>query len=281
MLCTSPFVRGLAAYPCGQCQPCRINRRRLWTHRLLLEQAKHEASSFITLTYDKANLPVGGTLVPKHTQLWLKRLRERLRPIPVRFFLVGEYGDETWRPHYHAALFGLGPHGSQEVQETWNMGFTSVGLLTAQSAAYVAGYVTKKMTSHQDPRLQGRHPEFCRMSLKPGIGASAMQDVANALNCSEGAEVMAHERDVPAVLMHGRKLLPLGRYLRDRLRQEVGADAFDAANSRLVMEQTAKNKELRDAVGRTAFRFLKPMVEHERARQVVARANIWKKKESL
>jgi len=34
----------------------------------MLESAKHEFSSFWTLTYDDSNLPIGGTLVPDHTR---------------------------------------------------------------------------------------------------------------------------------------------------------------------------------------------------------------------
>lgn len=171
-MCKKPFVKGISPFPCGQCLPCRLNRRRLWTHRLLLEQHSHEFSSFATLTYSDDALPAGNTLVPKHTQDWLKRLRALLGPArPLRYYLVGEYGDESQRPHYHAALFGLSHLEGELLRTSWGHGHIQLGTLTKESAQYIAGYVTKKMTAPDDPRLQGRHPEFARMSLRPGIGA--------------------------------------------------------------------------------------------------------------
>ena len=104
-LCKKPF-RG---FGCGQCLPCRIVKRRIWTHRIMLEAQMHEKCSFLTLTYDPENEPPGRTLDPDDVQLWMKRFRERLRSeygIFVRQYLIGEYGDETQRPHYHSAPFG-------------------------------------------------------------------------------------------------------------------------------------------------------------------------------
>ena len=108
MVCKKPFTRGVEAYGCGQCLPCRVNRRRIWTHRVLLEAIKSSESSFITLTYDDENLPENGSLCPSHVRDWLKRIRKKVEPRKLRYFLVGEYGDETKRPHYHVALFGVG-----------------------------------------------------------------------------------------------------------------------------------------------------------------------------
>lgn len=188
---------------------------------MLLESMKHGGSSFVTLTYNKENIPDGQTLYPKHTQDWLKRLRLRF-PHKIRYYLVGEYGERTQRPHYHAALFGLGPEHSEIIGQTWPHGHTYTGDLTAQSAQYVAGYVTKKMTSKTDPRLNGRHPEFARMSLRPGIGALAINDIANALLSDHGGESLILNNDVPLSLNQGRKKMPLGRYLREKLRVYLG-----------------------------------------------------------
>lgn len=95
-----------------------------------------------------------------------------------------------------------------------------VGQLTDKSANYIAGYVTKKMTHSSDIRLDGKHPEFARMSLNPGIGAGAMHNVASAI-MQYGLE---EREDVPIGLRYGAKVMPLGKYLRRRLRKLVGRD---------------------------------------------------------
>lgn len=217
----------------------------------MLEALQYKDNAFVTLTYDNKALPhVGGlrgvwtgdeplqTLVPKDLQDWLKRYRKILEPVRIRFYAVGEYGDESNRPHYHVAVFGgpccLRGHTERDrsgairccevcrtVQSTWQLGGVFVGSLTQDSAQYIAGYVTKKMTAKDDYRLRGRHPEFARMSLRPGIGQSAMHEVASQLmrfNLDQS------QPDVPSVLRHGSRLLPLGRYLRRNLRRMIGKD---------------------------------------------------------
>lgn len=237
MMCRNPYV-GSAGLPfgCGQCMPCRFNKRRIWMHRIMLEAALYESNSFVTLTYDDEHLPAGGTLVPDHYRLWLNRLRGRVAPSRFRFFLVGEYGDESQRPHYHAALFGFPTcdfgdtrisctkkpcHWCHLVRDTWGHGNIMLGRLEDDSAGYMAGYVTKKMTHKDDLRLNGRHPEFGRMSLKPGIGYDALWDIADTLFMYELDSTLD---DVPSALSHGMKQLPLGRYLRQRLRELIGRD---------------------------------------------------------
>lgn len=220
-----------ASFGCGQCLPCRLNRRRIWTHRIMLEACVHEHSSFLTLTYNDDHLPDAGTLVPKHLQDWLKRFRKNIGPC--RFFAVGEYGDETWRPHYHVAMFG---HGMQSfpvnihfnalqgtpLDDSWGMGNVNVGELTTKSAQYIAGYTTKKMTAKDDPRLQhGIYPEFARMSLRPGIGFGAVSSIAEAVRNKHGWDQVISTGDVPSVLRHGGRNLPLGRYMRDQLRTMI------------------------------------------------------------
>lgn len=242
MKCNKPFVVDGQAHACGQCLACRINRRRLWSHRILLESLERSDNSFITLTYSDDHLPLlsgktSSTLVPAHLRDWLKRLRKKVAPIRLRYFAVGEYGDETQRPHYHAAVFGLSAcsYGTTRyakstwkkccpscdlVYETWGHGNIFIGELNATTAQYVAGYVCKKMTAKDDLRLDGRHPEFARMSLKPGIGASMMDEVGSILLSMDEDELP----DVPSALRHGASLLPLGRYLRQQLRLRIGRD---------------------------------------------------------
>lgn len=274
MLCKKPYMIGVTPCGCGQCMPCRINRRRLWTNRMMLESVKHAGSSFVTLTYNKETVPHVGeikrgrfisceipprqTLHHNDVQLWLKRLRFEIAPRKIRYFLVGEYGDVTQRPHYHVALFGLpaieagGINGqSGLVAKTWNHGHSFAGSLTPESAGYTAGYVTKKMTKKDDGRLNGRYPEYARMSLRPGIGAGAMSDVAAVLRTPYAQMEIDATGDVPSCLHSGRKSMPLGRYLRRVLRKELGGNGDTpleaqknlALKMRVLLESYAKTQE--------------------------------------
>lgn len=238
MRCFKPYIgAGRLAFPCGRCLACRINRRRIWAHRIVLESMQHDRNAFVTLTY--AEPPEGGSLEPKVLSDWIKRLRWHLEPRRIRHFSVGEYGDNTARAHYHSAIFGdgctLGPTrlvagGRFEcqcpfclaVRQTWSIGISTVGQLTDQRAAYIAGYVTKKMGSSKSVEvLPAKYPPFARMSLKPGIGAGAVPDIASVL-LQYGLELK--QQDVPVGLRHGRSVRPLGRYLRRELRRQCGLD---------------------------------------------------------
>lgn len=219
----------------------------MWAHRIMLEASQYSSNAFLTLTYSDLSLPVvrciangldRGDLRPKHLQDWLKRFRKEIAPSKIRYYAVGEYGDETQRPHYHVAVFNYPSCGLKEtlytrdgfvrcceqcklVHSTWGHGRIANGALEIGSAQYVAGYVTKKMTRFDDPRLDGRHPEFARMSLRPGIGAEFMHEVASTLL---EFNLESSQADVPSALRHGARTLPLGRYLRRRLRKLVGKD---------------------------------------------------------
>nr|QJB20133.1 MAG: replication initiator protein [Microvirus sp.] len=99
------------------------------------------------------------------------------------------------------------------------MGHVYLGAVESASAGYLAGYVVKKMSSEEDARLDGRHPEFSRSSRMPGIGAWAMDEVAKTLKRYGLDKTMP---DVPGELNVGDKSMPLGRYLRQRLRVAIG-----------------------------------------------------------
>lgn len=134
--------------------------------------------------------------------------------------------------------------------ETWSLGRIFLGDLNVSSAQYVAGYVTKKLTAPDDKRLLGRHPEFSRMSLRPGIGADAMCDVADSML---RFDLATSQTDVPVSLAHGRRTLPLGRYLRRQLRIQLGRD--EKAPDSAINEQDRQMQELRSA----AFEASRPL----------------------
>lgn len=200
----------------------------------MLESMTHDSSCFVTLTYRDNEVPDGHTLDPAHTQKWIKRLRRSIKG-KIRFFVVGEYGDETERPHYHAALFGYAncEYGRTRmkrkycceqcelVKKTWKHGSVMLGSLTMDSAEYVAKYTTKKMTSMKDERLKGRYPEFARMSNRPGIGARYADEVAENIIRLRLASSLD---DVPNVYHTLGKARPVGRYLKERMRKGLGRE---------------------------------------------------------
>lgn len=238
MLCRNPFIRDKTGkalhpavdsekldgtpFPCGQCLPCRINRRRVWTHRIMLESYLHKENCFITLTYAPDYLPSGGNLVPRDTQLFLKRLRKMVSPRKIRYFIVGEYGDKTCRPHYHAIIFNLSYDEESLIQKAWPFGLIHCGDVTFDSAAYVCGYVVKGMTRKTDSRLNGLEPEFCRMSRKPGIGYGVIDEIKKSYNKYPQISPFNEDGDVINSLNHGRRSMPLGRYLIGKLRETFG-----------------------------------------------------------
>ena len=185
-------VRRELSLPCGQRVECRLKRSRQWAIRIMHESQLHEVSSFVTLTYDDAHCPDG--LRYHDYQLFMRRLRKKFPR--VKFFMCGEYGEKTRRPHYHACLFGVGfsdrvvfkrlgsgynLYESALLNSLWTDGFASVGDLSFDSAAYVARYCMKKATGYAAEmtyckpdlatgELISIAPEFARMSLRNAIG---------------------------------------------------------------------------------------------------------------
>lgn len=182
--------------PCGQCIGCRLERSRQWAIRCMHEAQMHTQNCFITLTYDDDHLPSDRSLHYRDFQLFIKRLRKRYPGRRIRYYMAGEYGENFGRPHWHACIFGLDfddkklwkrtaansiLYRSQDLELLWPFGYSSIGDVTFESAAYVARYIMKKVTGKNaeehyteiDPEsgeITIRKPEFTKMSLKPGIG---------------------------------------------------------------------------------------------------------------
>lgn len=282
MLCKSPYMIGPLPCACQRCMPCRVNRKRQWVLRMTLEAKKHVSSSVATLTYE--SVPEGGSLVKKHAQNWLKRLRKVLAPQKIRYFLVGEYGERNQRPHYHVVLFGLdwlrggGMDGrSGVVNDTWRAGGHEddgyirgnvyVDNLKPEAISYVAGYVTKKLTKE---RLIEKSlvPEFTRMSLRPAIGLGAVTDIAKSIQ-RVGVGRVLQDGDVPAALKIGGKLLPIGRYLRGKIRKALDFGIADGSLNKAPEQKTqaywaemwAMRKTAADDKKRTAVTFAEYLVD--------------------
>lgn len=328
MRCRNPYIApGGSAYGCGQCLPCRVNKRREWAHRIMLESHLWESNSFWTLTYDDAHLPLleNGlqTLNPTHLTNFMKRLRKDYQPLKIRYFNVGEYGEQYDRPHYHLALFnfpsclrGVSQFNQRghccgicdRVGEIWGLGKVFSGVLEPNSAAYICGYVTKKLTSTSDLRWDAnnsrgghrtgyfaderreenerwkRYPEFARMSLKPGIGAGYIPEVASVLLIHNLDGTLS---DVPSALQVGKRVQPLGRYLKRLLRMHVGRSpdapqaTLDEAKARLLPLQEAARAQAPKGLYSETFKSLILEAHQGHYDRTVARSKIWKKRGSL
>lgn len=224
MKCSKPYRAAGQEFPCRQCLPCRFTRQKLWSARLYWELSLHRESYFVTLTYADEYLPEGGTLEPRQLKLFLMRLRKDCGKF--RYFAVGEYGDKSWRPHYHLLLFGFPFQKLERIQRCWKFGFVHIGVAERGSLRYITGYCTKGFTSgpRAEEKLRGRELEFVRMSLKPGIGAGIVDSIPLTAHGVALADVLTG-RDVPGVLrMDGRQEF-MGAYLRKRLRRRLGRDS--------------------------------------------------------
>lgn len=64
------------------------------------------------------------------------------------------------------------------------------------------------------------------MSLKPGIGYPALDKIVELIELPAFRSLLKLNEDVPSSLRHGSRLLPFGRYLRNKLREllETGGD---------------------------------------------------------
>lgn len=199
--------------PCGGCISCRVANSRDKAIRCMHEAQMSAKSCMITLTYEDKFLPVGQSLNLEDWQLFAGRVRHwRLREErglglsdemttrsrAFRYMMVGEYGDENRRPHFHACVFGQDwaedrvlwkveddrkTFTSKVLEEIWGMGFVTITPLNYQTANYVSRYVLKKITGKPKEtafeRVDGDtgetwqvEPEFLKASLRPGLGKS-------------------------------------------------------------------------------------------------------------
>ena len=188
--------------PCGQCIGCRLDYSRNWANRAYLESLNYKYNYFITFTYNDENIPVGElnnySLKYEDFCKFLKRLRiyykRKYNHDNIKYMVCGEYGTNTFRPHYHAIFFnlpiydlsedfksidddgsisisqhrGIGSiyYFSQILNDIWGKGNILIGEATWQSMAYVSRYIVKKQLGPSKSCYSdlGIEPEFMHVS---------------------------------------------------------------------------------------------------------------------
>lgn len=237
MSCKNPyFDKKLGVlFSCGQCMPCRISRRRAWTCRAVLEMSQNATNTFLTITYNDDNQPLNGSLEPKHLTNFWKLLRKHIK---FKYFACGEYGETTFRPHYHAILFGSDSFVVQNLSNKyWKYGFSYAVPATIETAQYVAGYVSKKLCNdNRDYQDLGLCKEFIRVSK--GIGSGAIMQLARRFEQYPNIDIFDK-------IKIGDKQYPMPKYLKRKLREIfMSQDYRNALSESFVLNMRDELKDL-------------------------------------
>jgi hypothetical protein len=196
---------------CGKCLPCKKRRRNEWSLRLEHEYLFSDSAYFITLTYDDLNVPYHywqnkykykihpitkkkivvkrwkeivrtdkPTLNRKDVQDYIKRIRnaqtkyykgKAVIPKKIRYYLCAEYGDKTYRPHYHIILFNYDVDNIIELDNKWHKGYTQISELNSARINYTAKYMFKSFNIKDT-----REKPYALMSKKPIIGQAYLDN---------------------------------------------------------------------------------------------------------
>lgn len=127
-------------------------------------------------------------LSKRDIQLFVKRLRKSLddmrsrykkiakvsqikSEVPrIKYFISGEYGTETFRPHYHAIIFNLPFMYLDKIHEfissSWQKGYVNVGTVSAGSIMYCTKYLLMESIIDMDLLVK----PFLLVSTRPAIG---------------------------------------------------------------------------------------------------------------
>ncbi|WNK15051.1 MAG: replication initiator protein [Microvirus sp.] len=245
--------------PCGRCISCRLERSRQWAVRIMHEAQLYDDNAFVTLTYDDEHLPADGSLVKDHFIKFFKRLRKAFVPtVPkdfnddqraewmlrygIRYYHVGEYGEQLCRPHYHAILFNFWPNDaeifsrgenplyvSDKLEDLWGYGFVSIGGVTFDSAAYVSRYCTKIVTGDMaHDHYKGKLPEYSTMSRRPGIGRNWFDRYSTDVYPSDNVIVNNHATRPPRYYDERLKVDDPQAYEFLRLRRQKRVEKLQA-----------------------------------------------------
>lgn len=182
--------------------------------------SQHSQNTFLTLTYNDDHIPVNFSLRSRDLQLCFKRVRKS--GLKFRYFACGEYGSKSFRPHYHAILFGVDYWSArQHFEAAWTdphtkepFGTLQTVYATVETACYTAGYVTKKLSKNQILAECGMEPEFIRSSKKPAVGFAAIEQFLKAHKFNTSFDVFSQ------ICIAG-KLRPVPKFIKDKLRELV------------------------------------------------------------
>ena len=234
----------------------------------------------LNLTYDDAHLPKHGQLLKRDLQLFFKRLRKD--GFKFKYVASGEYGEQTRRPHFHIALFGVDfnsdrvlfgratggdrTYTSRAAARAWSDKFGNhignhlIGTLNFESAAYIARYIMKKikgpnaspmpLDTTDDGEIILPNPEF--MLVSKGVGKGWFRDFFMTDVFPTGSVITAQGSKAPVPRYYKNLLKEVGHDLalqmqfRSSVRAEMDAERrmFEDAPIRKLARQKVSDSRL-------------------------------------
>lgn len=296
LLCEHPFTvtsdDGIRyQVGCGKCPTCLRARRWPWSQRLHAEFVHSVCTKFVTLTYDepsffgietelnkgielssKIYIEDDDTFFPnvskRDCQLWLKRLRKSFGKVlgKFKYFLVSEFGDKTFRPHYHVIMFFdkyiKNADLNLMILKTWRLGY----ILDVQDVrgsgafSYLTNYLYKQVGSvlaqerlfdhylnnrdynyqsvlDEQEKIRNRPKTFMLVSRRPAIGLSYVTDKRIAYHNSDLSNVFA-------CMPEYSTKIPLCSYLKKKI---YSKDSLTLLNFQFIQKEIEnKEKFIRD-----------------------------------
>lgn len=175
---------------CGYCIACRKKRSLQFALRADHEGKYYEDKIMLNLSYDDDHIhppkmyPFSGNLYYKDVSNFWKSLRSY--GLDIKYLVAGEYGENTFRPHYHCLVYGLNVDSDIFYQKTWNEkkkayickckfwphGDVVVGPVRQGGSFYVTKYATKEDTQvnlRKEMKKKGQNKPFIHVSQGLGL----------------------------------------------------------------------------------------------------------------
>jgi len=182
-MCVSKVYVNKKHVPCRKCWECSMRRTNEWMFRIKQEVKDHQNSYFMTWQYNETNVPIYNlsldqetgeiirtfargihnakgefvrTIYYKDIQDYLKRLRKRYK---LKYYIVPEYGEKKFRPHYHGILMTNEPRTTpfiKNLRTLWDTytdgqpsgiqnGYVHQGDVVPNTIRYVIKYMSKRI----------------------------------------------------------------------------------------------------------------------------------------
>lgn len=201
----------------------------------------------------------------------IKRFRQEYvrktgKNLDFSYYGAGEYGSQTYRPHYHFLFFGLTQEQVDWLCHRWNEEFGFTGCIEISKADtesqirisnYVAKYITKAPCAFEDEkgfvnRLESRYVEQCRKFGSLNFGIS--QDFEKIKESIIGdADLNVYDQEVAKKIIEKRskyhingKFYRIPKKIKDKIYKQRSAEKFLASPLRKAIIDVMESRHFDD-----------------------------------